>query len=263
VNGPATNQPTPSVTPGAAPRAVLVTGGGRGIGAAVCRLAVQRGYAVAINYLHDEAAARQLADEIAAGGGTACLAQGDVGAQTDVERMFDIAQARLGPLFGLVNNAGITGRLGRFTDADPASIEQVFRTNVLGTMHCSRAALKRFRDAGTHGVIINLSSIAAVTASPHEYVHYAASKSAVETFTLGLAREVAEDGIRVCAVAPGSTLTGIHAAAGEPDRPLRVAPKIPMGRLATPEEIAAPVVWLLSDEASYMTGTVLRCAGGL
>jgi NAD(P)-dependent dehydrogenase (short-subunit alcohol dehydrogenase family) len=258
-----TEQPATSVMPAGSPRAVLVTGGGRGIGAAVCRLAARRGYAVAINYLHDEATARQLADEISAGGGTVCLAQGDVGEQADVERMFDIAQAQLGPLFGLINNAGITGRLGRFADADPASIEQVFRTNVLGTMHCSRAALKRFRDAGTHGVIINLSSIAAVTASPHEYVHYAASKSAVETFTLGLAREVAADGIRVCAVAPGSTLTGIHAAAGEPDRPLRVAPKIPMGRLATPEEIAAPVVWLLSDEASYMTGTVLRCAGGL
>lgn len=263
MSGPTTNQPTPSVSPKATPRAVLVTGGGRGIGAAVCRLAAQRGYAVAINYLHDETAARQLADEIAAAGGTVCLAQGDVGAQADVERIFDTAQDRLGPLFGLVNNAGVTGRLGRFMEADPASIEQVFRTNVLGTMHCSRAALERFRDAGTRGVIINLSSIAAVTASPNEYVHYAASKSAVETFTLGLAREVAADGIRVCAVAPGSTLTGIHAAAGEPDRPLRVAPRIPMGRLATPEEIAAPVVWLLSDEASYMTGSVLRCAGGL
>jgi NAD(P)-dependent dehydrogenase (short-subunit alcohol dehydrogenase family) len=177
--------------------------------------------------------------------------------------MFDTAQDQLGPLYGVVNNAGITGRLGRFLDADPAVIEQVFRTNVLGTMHCSRAALKRFRAAGMRGVIVNLSSIAAVTGSPNEYVHYAASKSAVETFTLGLAREVAADGIRVCAVSPGSTLTGIHAAAGEPGRPLRVAPKIPMGRLATPEEIAAPVVWLLSDEASYMTGSVLRCAGGL
>ena len=263
MSGSATRQPAQPAAPDGTRRAVLVTGGGRGIGAAVCRLAARRGYAVAINYLHDEAAARQLADEIAAGGGTVCLAQGDVGAQADVERMFDMAQARLGPLFALVNNAGITGRLGRFADADPASIEQVFRTNVLGTMHCSRAALKRFRDTGQRGVIVNLSSIAAVTASPNEYVHYAASKSAVETFTLGLAREVAADGIRVCAVAPGSTLTGIHAAAGEPDRPLRVAPKIPLGRLATPEEIAAPVVWLLSDEASYMTGTVLRCGGGL
>lgn len=248
--------------PGAA-RAVLVTGGGRGIGAAVCRLVAQRGYAVAINYLRDEAAARLLAGEIADQGGSVCLVPGDVGDPAEVERMFDRAQAQLGTLFGLINNAGITGRLGRFSDADPAAIEQVFRTNVLGTIHCSRAALKRFRAVGTHGVIVNLSSIAAVTASPNEYVHYAASKSAVETFTLGLAREVAAERIRVCAVAPGSTLTGIHAAAGEPDRPLRVAPKIPMGRLATPEEVAAPVVWLLSDEASYITGSVLRCAGGL
>lgn len=242
---------------------ILVTGGGRGIGAAICRLAAQQGYAVAINYRHDEEAARRLMEEIGARGGQACLVPGDVGNQADVERMFDAAEAALGPLYGVVNNAGITGRLGRFLDADPASIEQIFRTNVLGTMHCCRAALRRFNKSGMHGTIINLSSIAAVTGSPNEYVHYAASKSAVEAFTLGLAREVAANHIRVCAIAPGSTLTGIHAAAGEPDRPLRVAPKIPMGRLATPEEIARPVIWLLSDEASYITGSVLRCTGGL
>lgn len=244
-------------------KAVLVTGGGRGIGAAICRLAARQGHAVAINYLHDEAAARLVMQDIVDAGGSACLAPGDVGDMADVERMFDAAEGQLGPLFGLVNNAGITGRLGRFADADPAAIEQVFRTNVLGTMHCCRAALRRFGRSGAQGVIVNLSSIAAVTGSPNEYVHYAASKSAVEAFTLGLAREVAADRIRVCAVAPGSTLTGIHAAAGEPGRPLRVAPKIPMGRLAAPEEIAEPVVWLLSDAASYMTGSVLRCAGGL
>jgi NAD(P)-dependent dehydrogenase (short-subunit alcohol dehydrogenase family) len=244
-------------------KAILVTGGARGIGAAICRLAAQQGYAVAINYRQDGEAARLLLEEIGACGGLACLAPGDVGDCGDVERMFDAAESALGPLYGVVNNAGITGRLGRFIDADPASIEQIFRTNVLGTMHCCRAALRRFGRSGMHGVIVNVSSIAAVTGSPNEYVHYAASKSAVEAFTLGLAREVAADHVRVCAVAPGSTLTGIHAAAGEPDRPLRVAPKIPMGRLATPEEIAAPAVWLLSAEASYVTGSVLRCAGGL
>ena len=163
----------------------------------------------------------------------------------------------------LVNNAGITGRIAHFMDTGPATIEAVFRTNVYGTMHCCRAAIDAFRRNGTRGVIVNLSSVAASTGSPRDYVHYAASKAAVESFTLGLAREMAPEGIRVCAVAPGSTLTGIHAAAGEPGRPERVAPAIPMGRLATPDEIAAVVMWMLSPAASYVTGTTLRCAGGV
>jgi NAD(P)-dependent dehydrogenase (short-subunit alcohol dehydrogenase family) len=244
-------------------RTILVTGGGRGIGAAICRLAAAQGYAVAINYLRDDSAARALAAAITAQGGTAFAVQGDVAVKADVDRMFEAVESRLGPLYGLVNNAGITGRIGKFMSADPASIEQIFRTNVLGTMHCCRAALRCFQQTRSAGVIVNISSIAAATGSPNEYVHYAASKAAIETFTLGLAREVAADHIRVCAVAPGSTLTDIHAMAGEPDRPARVAPKIPMGRLATPEEIAEPVVWLLSDAASYMTGSTVRCAGGL
>jgi NAD(P)-dependent dehydrogenase (short-subunit alcohol dehydrogenase family) len=244
-------------------RTILVTGGGRGIGAAICRLAAAQGYAVAINYLRDDSAARALAAAITAQGGTAFAVQGDVAVKADVDKMFEAVESRLGPLYGLVNNAGITGRIGKFMSADPASIEQIFRTNVLGTMHCCRAALRCFQQTGSAGVIVNISSIAAATGSPNEYVHYAASKAAIETFTLGLAREVAADHIRVCAVAPGSTLTDIHAMAGEPDRPARVAPRIPMGRLATPGEIAEPVVWLLSDAASYMTGSTVRCAGGL
>lgn len=244
-------------------KAILVTGGGRGIGAAVCRLAAAQGYAVAINYLGNDSSARELAAAIEADGGTACTVRGDVAVEADVGRMFDAAESMLGPLYGLVNNAGITGRIGKFADADPASIEQIFRTNVFGTMHCCREALRRFQRTGAAGVIVNISSIAAATGSPHEYVHYAASKAAIETFTLGLAREVAADNIRVCAVAPGSTLTEIHASAGEPGRPARIAPKIPLGRLAAPEEIAQPVVWLLSDAASYMTGSTVRCAGGL
>lgn len=244
-------------------KAILVTGGGRGIGAAVCRLAAAQGYAVAINYLSDDTSARTLAAAIEADGGTACTIRGDVAVEADVGSMFDAAESVLGPLYGLVNNAGITGRIGKFADADPASIEQIFRTNVFGTMHCCREALRRFQRTGSAGVIVNISSIAAATGSPHEYVHYAASKAAIETFTLGLAREVAADNIRVCAVAPGSTLTEIHATAGEPGRPARIAPKIPLGRLAAPEEIAGPVVWLLSDAASYMTGSTVRCAGGL
>jgi NAD(P)-dependent dehydrogenase (short-subunit alcohol dehydrogenase family) len=244
-------------------RVILVTGGSRGIGAAVSKLAAAKGYAVAINYLHDDAPAKELAAAIKADGGMATLVKGDVATESDVTRMFDAAESELGPVYGVVNNAGITGRIGKFLSADPKSIEQIFKTNVLGTMNCCRAALQRFERSGSPGVIVNVSSIAAVTGSPNEYVHYAASKSAVETFTLGLAREVAAEKIRVCAVAPGSTLTGIHAAAGEPDRPARIAPKIPLGRLATPEEIAEPIVWLLSDSASYMTGAIIRCAGGL
>lgn len=244
-------------------KAILVTGGGRGIGAAVAKRAARQGYAVAINYLHDEAAAEGIAAAIRAEGGSACVAQGDVGSEEDVLRIFAQSEAALGPLYGVVNNAGITGRIGPFLAADPASIEQIFRTNVLGTMHCCRAALKSFAASGTRGVIVNVSSVAAITGSPHEYVHYAASKSAIDAFTLGLAREVASSGIRVCGVAPGTTLTEIHATAGEPDRPARVAPKIPLGRLAEPEEIAEPIVWLLSDAASYMTGAMLRCSGGV
>lgn len=242
---------------------LIVTGAGRGIGAAVARQAAARGYAVAVNYQRDARAADALVREISGAGGVALAIQADIGQVEEVERLFARVTGELGAPAALVNNAGITGRIGPFMDADPAAIEAVFRTNVHGTMHCSRAAVRSFRASGTRGVIVNLSSVAAATGSPGEYVHYAASKAAVETFTLGLARELAPEGIRVCAVAPGSTLTDIHAAAGEPERPARVAPKIPMQRLATPEEIAEPVLWLLSPAASYVTGATLRCGGGL
>ena len=244
-------------------RVVFVTGGSKGIGAAVSLLAAQRGYAVAISYRDDDAAAESVLRQIEADGGVACLVRGDVAEVDDVERMFTQAHARLGGLHALVNSAGITGPIGAFARAEPAMIEQVFRTNVFGLMHCCRAAVRLFKAAGTGGVIVNLSSIAATTGSANEYVHYAASKAAVDTFTLGLAKEVALDGIRVCGVAPGSTLTGIHAKAGEPDRPARVAPLIPMRRLAQPDEIAEAVMWMLSDAASYVTGSTLRCGGGL
>jgi NAD(P)-dependent dehydrogenase (short-subunit alcohol dehydrogenase family) len=242
---------------------LIVTGAGRGIGAAVARQAAAAGYAVAVNYHRDEAAAEALAAAIRAAGGNAIAFQADIGAVADVERLFACVEDKLGPPVALVNNAGITGPLGSFTDADPAMIEAVFRTNVYGTMHCCRAAIASFRRSRSKGVIVNISSQASSTGSPHEYVHYAASKAAIETFTLGLARELATEGIRVCAVAPGLTLTDIHAAAGEPGRPGRIAPRIPMQRAATPEEVAEPVMWLLSPAASYVTGTTLRCAGGL
>ena len=242
---------------------LIVTGAGRGIGAAIARRAARDGYRVALNYLHDAHSAEALLGEIRAAGGVAIAVKADVGDPVAVDAMFAQVERELGPPTALVNNAGITGRLAGFMDSDPDTIAAVFRTNVHGTMHCSRAAVRAFRRTGTKGVIVNLFSIAAVTGSPHEYVHYAASKAAVETFTLGLARELAPEGIRVCAVAPGSTLTGIHAQAGEPERPARIAPKIPLGRLATPEEIAEPVLWLLSPQAGYVTGATLRCAGGL
>ena len=244
-------------------RVVLVTGGSQGIGAAISRLAARRGYAVAINYRDDVKAAEGVLQQIVAAGGRGCLVRADVADIDDVERMIAQAQASLGPLHVLVNSAGITGPIGPFTQAEPAMIEQVFRTNVFGLMHCCRAAVRLFKAAGTGGVIVNLSSTAATTGSANEYVHYAASKAAVDTFTLGLAREVALDGIRVCGVAPGSTLTGIHAKAGEPERPARVAPLIPLRRLAEPEEIAEAVLWMMSDAASYVTGSTLRCGGGL
>lgn len=244
-------------------KVLIVTGAGRGIGAAIARQAAAEGYAVAVNYRNDEAAAQALVASIRDGGGQAAAIQADIAVEAEVARLFARAEAEFGPPAALVNNAGITGRIARFMDTSPATIEAVFRTNVYGTMHCCRAAVDAFRRNGARGVIVNLSSVAASTGSPREYVHYAASKAAVETFTLGLARELAPEGIRVCAVAPGSTLTDIHAAAGEPGRPERVAPAIPMGRLATPDEIAAAVAWLLSPAASYVTGATLRCAGGL
>jgi NAD(P)-dependent dehydrogenase (short-subunit alcohol dehydrogenase family) len=244
-------------------RVLIVTGAGRGIGAAVARRAAADGYSVAVNFQSDSVAAEALVKFIRDAGGTALAFQADIGTETEVERLFERVEDELGPPAGLVNNAGITGRIGDFMETDPTSIEAVFRTNVYGTMHCCRAAVRSFRRSQTKGVIVNISSVASATGSPHEYVHYAASKAAIETFTLGLARELATEGIRVCAVAPGSTLTGIHASAGDPDRPARVAPKIPMQRLATPEEIAEPVLWLLSPAASYITGATLPCAGGL
>jgi NAD(P)-dependent dehydrogenase (short-subunit alcohol dehydrogenase family) len=244
-------------------KVVIVTGAGRGIGAAIARQAAASGYAVAVNYRSDEAAAQALVAALRGAGARAAAIQADVALEADVARLFARTEAELGPPTALVNNAGITGRIAHFMQTAPATIEAVFRTNVYGTMHCCRAAIEAFRKSGTQGVIVNLSSVASGSGSPREYVHYAASKAAVETFTLGLAREMAPEGIRVCAVAPGSTLTGIHAAAGEPGRPQRVAPAIPLGRLATPDEIAGAVLWMLSPAASYVTGTTLRCAGGL
>jgi NAD(P)-dependent dehydrogenase (short-subunit alcohol dehydrogenase family) len=247
------------------PRNLLITGASRGIGAATARLAARQGWSIGINYVSDQAAAEAVASDVRACGMRAVLLQADIGKQDEAARLFTEAEQALGPLNGLVNNAGVTGLIGAFTDATPDMIWRVLEVNAFGLMICSQEAVHRMSCArgGDGGVIVNVSSIAAALGAPGEYVHYAASKAAVEAFTVGLAREVARDGIRVNAVSPGSTLTDIHASAGEPGRPERVAPRIPMGRLGEPDEIAEAIVWLLSAAASYVTGSILRCAGGL
>lgn len=239
---------------------LIVTGASRGIGAAVARLAGIRGYAVAVNYSRDREAAEALAREI----GAAMAIQADVGDEAQVRRLFEITERDLGPVEALVNNAGITGGFARVESLDAAAVSAMLRVNVLGTMLCARQAVRRMSTlhGGDGGAIVNISSLAARTGGAGEWVHYAASKGAVDTFTIGLAREVAMQGIRVNAVAPGLIETGLHAANGAPDRLDRMAPSIPMQRPGTVEEIAEAVLWLLSPAASYVTGAILEAGGG-
>jgi len=242
----------------------LVTGGGRGIGAATVRLAARRGYAVCANYVRNAAAAEALVAEIAATGGRAIAVPGDVCDEGDVERMFERAEAELGPVTALVNNAGLTGLISRLDQVETATLRHVLDVNVMGTMLCARAAVRRMspRHGGAGGAIVNVSSGAVTLGSPGEYVWYAAAKGAVDSFTIGLAREVAGEGIRVNAVAPGMTATEIHAASGDAGRLERIGKTVPLGRAASAEEVAEPIVWLLSSAASYVTGAILRVAGG-
>ena len=244
--------------------ALLITGGSRGIGAATAKLAAARGWRVCLSYERDGDAAEAVVRAIAGAGGQAVAVRADVRREADVAALFDAAEAAFGPVMGLVNNAGVTGRIGAFADATPQTIREVVEINVIGAMLAAREAVRRMSTArgGKGGAIVNISSGAATLGSPGEYVHYAASKGAVDTLTLGLAREVAREGIRVNAVAPGLVVTDIHAAGGEPDRPERIAPTIPMGRAGRPEEIAEPILFLLSPAASYITGAILRVAGG-
>jgi NAD(P)-dependent dehydrogenase (short-subunit alcohol dehydrogenase family) len=241
----------------------LVTGGGRGIGAAIVRAAASRGHAVCFSYLKDDEAAGQLKTELAKAGHDVYAVRGDIADAVFAKALLGEAEAVFGPVTALVNNAGITGRIGPFRDAEMSTIRSVLETNVLGTMLVAQETIRRWSDAGTPGRMVNISSIAATLGAPNEYVHYAASKAAVEAFTIGLAKELAATGIRINAVAPGTVFTDIHAAAGEPDRPARVVSRVPMGRIGNPEEIANAVLWLLSAEASYVTGAVLRVSGGL
>jgi NAD(P)-dependent dehydrogenase (short-subunit alcohol dehydrogenase family) len=239
---------------------LLVTGGGRGIGAATCRMAAQAGYAVAVNYHVDKSAAELLAAEI---GGVAV--QADVSKVEDVSRLFAQIETQLGPISYVVNSAGITGKSSRLVDADLETIRQTIDTNLFGTILVSRESVKRMstRLGGTGGVIVNITSGAASIGSANEFVWYAASKAGVDAFTLGLGREVADEGIRVAAVAPGLIDTELHArSTGEPGRVDRMRDMIPMKREASADEIAKTILFLLSDEASYITATTLRVSGG-
>jgi NAD(P)-dependent dehydrogenase (short-subunit alcohol dehydrogenase family) len=242
---------------------VVVTGGGRGIGAATARLAAERGYAVCVNFVSNRAAADKVVAAIAAAGGRAIAVQGDVAREADVKRIFDAAAA-LGPITALVNNAGILERQGRLDEMEAARFERVFGTNITGAFLCAREAVRRMstRHGGQGGGIVNVSSMASRLGSPGEYVDYAASKGAIDTLTTGLAREVAEEGIRVNAVRPGVIRTEIHASGGEPGRVERVKSGVPMKRGGEPEEVARAILWLLSEEASYSTGTFIDVSGG-
>jgi NAD(P)-dependent dehydrogenase (short-subunit alcohol dehydrogenase family) len=243
---------------------LIVTGGSRGIGAATCRLAARRGYAVVVNYNRDAAAAAAVVADIEGAGGTAIAIQADVAREAEIARLFAETDTRLGRVTHLVNNAGITGRGQRLDAVDAATLEAVFDLNILGCFLCAREAVRRMSTAhgGSGGVIVNLSSAAATLGSPAEYIWYAASKGAIDTMTIGLSKEVAREGIRVNAVAPGLILTEIHASSGEPGRVDRLTPMVPAGRAGTAEEVAEIILFLLSDASSYVTGAVLRVSGG-
>lgn len=243
---------------------LIVTGGSRGIGAAVATLAADRGYAICISYLNKHAAAEQVVASIIDKGGRAMAVQADVAVEAQVLRLFEQVDAALGRLTALVNNAGILERQMRVEDMDAARIGRVFATNVIGSFICAREAVRRMstRHGGKGGAIVNLSSRAARLGAPGEYVDYAASKAAIDTLTIGLAKEVAAEGIRVNAVAPGLIYTDIHASGGEPGRVDRVKDAVPMRRGGYPEEVAQAVLWLLSDQAAYTTAATIDVSGG-
>jgi NAD(P)-dependent dehydrogenase (short-subunit alcohol dehydrogenase family) len=243
---------------------MIVTGGGRGIGAATARLAARRGYAVCVNYLRNAEAAARVVAGIEDAGGRAVAVRADIARADEVARLFEEAIRALGPVTALVNNAGVLERQARIDEMDPDRFTRVFATNLIGAFLCAREAILRMsrRHGGKGGGIVNVSSIAAKLGAPGEYVEYAASKGAIDTMTIGLSRELAEEGIRVNAVRPGVIYTEIHAAGGEPGRVDRVKSSIPLKRGGTPEEVANAILWLLSPESEYCTGTFIDVSGG-
>lgn len=246
------------------PPIVLITGGGRGIGAATALQAARRGYAVAINYARQADTAQALVRRIEAEGGRAIAVQADVGEEAQVLDMYAQVDAKLGRITALVNNAGIVDAKARLDEMSVARLERMMRINVVGAFVCAREAVKRMstRHGGAGGVIVNVSSAAARLGSPDQYIDYAASKGAIDTLTTGLAKEVAGEGIRVNGVRPGLIDTEIHASGGMPDRAFQLAPTVPMKRTGTADEVANGIVWLLSPEASYVTGATIDISGG-
>ncbi len=256
---------TPSFPSGTAPRRrLLVTGGGRGIGAAVAVMAAQRGWDVAINYARDAEAAGRTAEAVRAAGGRALLLPADVADDAAVVAMFAALDAAWGGLDGLVNNAGIVDVAQRVDEYSAERVQRMFAVNVFGSFSCAREAVRRMstRHGGRGGAIVNLGSVASKIGSAGQYVDYAAAKGAIDVFTVGLSREVAGEGVRVNCVRPGITDTEIHASGGQPDRAWRLASQIPMQRPGTAGEIAEAVLWLLSDAAAYTTGALLDVTGG-
>jgi glucose 1-dehydrogenase len=244
----------------------IVTGGSRGIGAAVVARLARAGHDVVVCYRNDhEAASRAVKDAELVGGVRGLAVRADVSREDDVQRLFAAAEEKFGAVTGLVNNAGLTGHIGDLVDTPVNLVRRVIDVNFLGVVLCARRAAQHMsrRRGGQGGVIVNVSSAAATLGAAHEYVHYAAAKAAVEALTVGLAKELAGDGVRVNAVSPGIVRTGIHASAGDPDRPDRLASRIPLGRAGEPDDIAPVIAWLFSSEAAYMTGAVVRVAGGM
>ena len=245
-------------------KVIVLTGGGRGIGASTARLAATEGYAVCIAYLANREAAESVVRDIIAAGGEVIAVQADVGSEEDVIRLFKQVDAALGRITALVNNAGILERQARVEEMDAARLHRIFATNVIGSFLCAREAVRRMstKRGGTGGAIVNVSSRASRLGAPGEFVDYAASKGAVDTLTIGLAKEVAAEGIRVNAVSPGVIYTDIHASGGEPGRVERLKDSIPMKRGGYPEEVAKAILWLLSGDASYSTGSFVDVSGG-